>query len=442
MILKKIKTNRIDSVFRTKPKSKITYIFLAFYGVAIAALLLSTIDNVPARELLESIKWLYLAFSVVNVIIHCRRFSKKILVIAGILLSYIIFFGVVFVNDIVASETRQYLIQMLIYFGLLYLTYLQVKRFNCFIEFVKTTYISFSAPLLLAYFTHLHDTTFNPLYFIKVIVFDLRRRSTFGFIQQNIVGAVCFLTFFVSLVWFYCLTKKQGKQRSLNLFSIYMIVADLVIWLMFQSTSSRASLTSFFLLLFFFLFFEYIAKNKKAFFVCSLVGFIGIVAVVLIFGNQIWSASNRSANIQMNIQWIEVIGNKWTGMGFVENSAFQYTWVDGVGSSAFGVKTTSLDIYYVYLYCTTGILGCIMVGTIITCMAIWIFKRRKEPYGALMISMYICLMYYAIWESVIFAFRFWPFFIVFIILWCFIDGTAQKDLKHTKIRKYKPKKNS
>ncbi len=425
-MIARVKSKQLAICSKVKSKSTITYIFLIFYCIATAALLLSTNHGFPLGNLLGDIKWLYLAFSIVNILIHCRSFNKKILICAGILLSYILLFGLFFVNDIVTADTRQYLLEMLIYFCLLFFTYLQIRRFNCFVEFVKATYIALSAPLLLAYFTHLSDTTFNPIYFIKVIVFDLRRRSTFGFIQQNIVGAVCFLAFFVSVVWFYYCVKQRGGMKRITPFTIYAIISDAVIWMMFQSTSSRSSLTSFFLLLFLLLFFEYVVKNRKMLFICCIIGLIGIVAVVMLFGDKIWGASNRAANITENIQWVEIVGNKWTGMGFVENSAFQYTWVDGVGSSAFGVKTTSLDIYYVYLYCTTGILGCIMVGAIITCMAIWIFKRRKEPYGSVMMSMCVCLLYYAIWESVIFTFRFWPFFIVFIVLWCFIDGTAQK----------------
>lgn len=441
-MIARVKSKQLEVYSKVKSKSTIKYIFLIFYCIATAALLLSTNQGFPLGNLLGDIKWLYLVFSIVNILIHCRNFNKKILICAGILLTYILLFGLFWVNDIVITETRQYLVEMLIYFCLLFFTYLQVRRFSCFVEFVQSTYIALSVPLLLAYFTHLGDTTFNPIYFIKVIVFDLRRRSTFGFIQQNIVGAVCFLTFVISVIWFYYLIKKQHRIKRLSLFSVYMIISDLIIWMMFQSTSSRASLTSFFLFLLCFFLFEYVAKNKKVFFVLCSVGFVCVVGLLLVFGDSIWNTANRSANISENIQWVEIIGNKWTGMGFVENSAFQYTWIDGVGSGAFGVRTSSLDMYYIYLYCTTGIVGCLMIGSIIVCMGIWIFKRRKEPYGALMISMYICLMYYAIWESVIFAFRFWPFFIVFIILWCFIDGTAQKDLKHTKIRKYKPKKNS
>lgn len=420
-----IKKHRIAHISKNESKSTITYIFLAFYGIAIATLLLSTTDNVPMQSLFGSVKWLYLVFSIANVLIHVRRFNKKILVCAGILLSYILLFGVFFVNDVVALETRQYLVQMLIYSGLLLLTYLQVRRFNCFIEFIKATYVSLSVSLLFAYFTHFSETTFNPMYFIKVIIFDLRRRSTFGFIQQNFVGAICFLTFLVSLIYLYYVFKTRGI-KTLNPFIAYMIVADAVIWMMFQSTSSRASLTSFFLLLICFFLFEFVIKKKKLFIVCCIIGVIGILTLLIVFGDGIWSASNRSANITENIKWVEVIGNKWTGMGFVENSAFQYHWVDGVGSSAFGVRTSSLDMYYVYLYCTTGIIGCLMIGSILIYMAILIYKRRKEPFAPMMISIYICMLYYALWESVIFAFRFWPFFIVFVILWCFIDGTAQK----------------
>ncbi len=428
-MIARVKSKQLAVYSKVKSKSTITYVFLIFYCIAIAALLLSTNQGFPLGNLLGDIKWFYLAFSIVNILIHCRSFNKKILICAGILLSYILLFGLFFVNDIVTAETRQYLVEMLIYFCLLFFTYLQVRRFNCFVEFVKATYIALSAPLLLAYFTNLSDTTLNPIYFIKVIVFDLRRRSTFGFIQQNIVGAVCFLTFVISVIWFYYSIKKQHGIKKLSLFSVYMIISDLIIWMMFQSTSSRASLTSFFLFLLCFFIFEYVAKNKKAFFAFCCVGIVCAVGLLFIFGDYIWSASNRSANITANLQWVEIIGNKWTGMGFVENSAFQYTWTDGVGSSAFGVRTSSLDMYYVYLYCTTGILGCLMIGAILVYMAVLIYKLRKEPFAPIMLSIYICMLYYAFWESVIFAFRFWPFFIVFVILWCFIDGTAQESFK-------------
>lgn len=424
MIMTEISSG-LDS--KSRPMRTITYLFLASYGVTVITLLLSMIDSVPLREVLGDVKWIYLLFSIVNVFLHARRFNKNILICAGILLAYILMFGLLFVNDIVKGETHQYLIEMLIYFGLLFLTYLQVRRFSCFIAFIKSTYIALSVSLLFAYFTHFSESTLNPFYFIKVIIFDLRRRSTFGFIQQNFTGSICFLTFSISIVYLYYVFKTKGI-KTLDPFTAYMIVADAVIWMMFQSTSSRASLTAFFLLLFCVFFFSFIVKRKKL--LISSIVFLTVIgtAIFIIAGDEIWSASNRSANITENIKWVEVIGNKWIGMGFVENSAFQYHWVDGVGSSAFGVRTSSLDMYYVYLYCTTGIIGCLMIGSILIYMAILMYKRRKEPFAPIMISIYICMLYYAVWESVIFTFRFWPFFIVFVILWCFIDGTAQKSM--------------
>ena len=102
-------------------------------------------------------------------------------------------------------------------------------------------------------------------------------------------------------------------------------------------------------------------------------------------------------------------------MGFVENEAF----ITDAGNnwiSAFGVRTSSLDMNYLYLYCTTGILGCAVMAMILLILGISLYKNRAQKYGYYYFLLYVVILFYACMETILFTYRFWAMMIPFVIL--------------------------
>ena len=102
-------------------------------------------------------------------------------------------------------------------------------------------------------------------------------------------------------------------------------------------------------------------------------------------------------------------------MGYVDNSAFitneANNWI-----SAFGVYTSSLDMNYLYLYCTTGRLGVAMYVCVLVIIGISLFLNRKQKYGLNYLVIYGVILFYAIWETVLFTPRFWAMMVPYVIL--------------------------
>ena len=128
-----------------------------------------------------------------------------------------------------------------------------------------------------------------------------------------------------------------------------------------------------------------------------------------------WARSNRGLNVSVNLPLVPIVGNIWTGMGFVENGVFiahaSNNWI-----SPFGVRTSSLDMNYLYLYCTTGILGCAVMALILLILGISLYKNRSQKYGYYYILLFAVILFYAFMETVLFTYRFWPMMIAYVIL--------------------------
>ena len=133
------------------------------------------------------------------------------------------------------------------------------------------------------------------------------------------------------------------------------------------------------------------------------------------FWDYFWVRSNRGLNVSVNLPWVPIIGNIWTGMGFVENGAFitdaSNNWI-----SAFGVATSSLDMNYLYIYCTTGILGSAVMAAILLVLGISLYKNRRQEYGFYYLLLYVIVLFYALMETILFTYRFWAMMIPYVIL--------------------------
>lgn len=398
--------------------------FLLIYFVTFFTLYLGLIPKFSLGGALQDIKFIYIAYGIFCLFAYNRRFNRRVTLLFLGLLGYVLAFGLIFRNPRVGWGINAHLIMMLIYLSMLFTTYLEVRRFRCFVPFLKVTYLSLSLFLLILCISNWRQLVLNPLYFIKVLVLDLRVRSDFG-IQgtSNYLGAFCFVTLIVSVFYFYSL-RMSGKKILSDRFSWYMLPVDLVIFLMFGSSSSRSPLASMlvFLVVFtLFCFQDYIRKYWPLVLALGVLGFGALIGMG--FFEYVWANSNRAMNVSVNKIAFQQAGNIWTGMGFVDNGLF-----NAASGYPWGVYTSSLDMNYVYLYYTTGIIGVVWIGSVLVAMLIQILKKHSRKYFPIMFSMYASLLFYAYWETMLFTYRFWPFMMLYCILWLFIDGSVCDDL--------------
>lgn len=408
-------------------KEKRKKVFLVIYFIGILALFLSYVENIPFRNILADLKYLPIMFCIFDIIFSGEFIARKIdLCCFFILAVYIVFFGLIIKNPIVEIEIKNHFIMMTIYFFLLFSVYLEVLKYQCFWNFIKVTHWIFAIFLFWCGLTHLNQMVFNPFYYISIIFRNYNRvRSTFGIIgTNNYCGHFCYVGIVVGSLYLWNIWKKRPKNYKQKMIGgLSCLIFE---FMMLGSSSSRAAYTS---LLFFwglcgcYFLVKYV---KQGGIILKILFSLG-VGIIILLGkptlDYIWSNSNRELNIENNRRYFEQFGNIWTGMGFVENSAFQSSASTGF-VSAFGVRTTSLDMYYVYLYYTTGIVGCLMMGSLLIVLLFKLLKYIKTSEGKLVFFIYISLLYYAYWESVLFSERFWPAMILLDIV--FIFGAEKK----------------
>lgn len=395
-------------------------LFLIMNYIYIAGILLS-VTGTRVGVIAGKLKFVFIAFCLFDVLslgLKKIRINLKEILLFSILLIYALLWSTLFVNQIVVSETKKHFIMTIYYLMILFCSCFEVENYACIYEYVLSSYYACVSILLVQCIAHLNELIKNPLYIFQAVLSNMRVRSTFGFTHTNYAGNICFVT--LTLSWL-LLQKYSMNDIFRSKKCIRWILTDTIIFLMLISTSSRSAIISLIIFVGSTLFFKNVKKFKLSNALKCIIVILTLVFFILLnrkFGilDYIWKNSNRQSNINTNVQLINELGNIWTGMGFTENGAFQSSWsLDKGMVSAFGVSTTtSLDMYYIYVFCTTGILGSCVMGGVLVWLFISLFRKRKKEYECL--CLYISVLFYAIWESVIFTYRFWPMLIIMVII--------------------------
>lgn len=398
--------------------------FLCFTGV------LMGVTDLPINTMAPKFKMVLIVFCFVDMLLHRKnKWNGKVVLIAFVLSIFVLLWGKLFVNPIVIEETRNHCILFTYYLLLLFLSYAAINRYKCLREYIATSFFACVTVLLIQCIRYFDELVLNPIYIFQALLTNMRVRSSFGFLHTNYVGNICYVAIILSAFLFY---GKSAKEIFLRKKHWPIILADLMCYFMMISTSSRAAILALVVFTMVWIiknFIDVVKSNRTAAIIFPIisVGFICFVGYIFRkFGiwRYIWTNSNRQLNISANLPYVKEIGNIWTGMGFVENSAFQ----TNAGSlSSFGVKTSSLDMYYIYLYCTTGILGCVLIGGILIYILISIIRNKRMGNKTICVAMYLSILFYGVWESVIFSYRFWPMLILTVLLLCAVGGVKQEE---------------
>lgn len=400
--------------------------FLAINYIYIVGLLLS-ITNMRFGTIAGKFKFIFIIFCIYDLYSLHKKINTKVIVLFCVLFGYVVLWSTVFVNPIVAGETKKHFIMSMIYLIILFLSCCEIDCYNCEHEYILCSYYACITVLLMQCISHSNELIKNPFYIFQAVFTNLRVRSSFGFMHTNYAGNVSFVALALSWILYqdYTFSEVWKSKRCMR-----WLIMDGFALLILISTSCRSAIIALFIFIAGTVLFKFDKKFHLSFKLkCCIVAFALVIFVLLNkqFGllNFVWSNSNRQSNVDQNIVLIEKIGNIWTGMGFVENGAFQASWSISKGMvSAFGAgTTTSLDMNYVYILCTTGILGSCIMGMILLWLLCELIRKRKMKYVDL--CLYISVLFYAIWETVIFTYRFWTMLIIMAVIICNAFGKGE-----------------
>jgi len=398
------------------------YAFLLVNFVMMAGIMLSVTDFFLA-DLGVKFKYVFILYCLVDIISRKKKpCSGNLVLLFSLLTLYVLVWGFVFKTPVVAVQIAEHRKTMLIYLAMLIPGALEVIHYKCTEEYAVSSGAALCLALLIQVARHRNEMIFNPVFAIRSFLAHDLVRSSFGFLDTNFVGNACFLILcMLFMVYIVHLDHPLFHSRT----RILAILTGMIIFMIMLCTSSRTAM----ICLALFIMGASVIRvlgivhlsdaSVKALKKYASISIFLLLALSFATGfwGRVWAGSNRDLNVSANLRWVPVIGNIWTGMGFVENNAFitdaSNNWI-----SAFGVHTSSLDMNYLYLYCTTGILGCSVIGLVLLILGISLYKNGRSKYGAYYFLLYVIILLYACMETILFTYRFWAMMIPFVILFC------------------------
>ena len=396
------------------------YMFLLINFIMIAGMMLSETDFFLAG-VGTKIKFLFILYCVIDVIEYKENnCGLNVIILFLMLFMYVLLWRYVFVNPDVMENISQHTLIMIYYILILISSVQEVLHYQCVREYAITSCAAIFVSLCMQVITHIHELSLNPVFAVRSFIAHDVMRSSFGFLHANGVGNMCFV-----LISFLFLFYLEFSDNPL-LHSRSKIIVLLFGCVMFMILFSASSRTAFISIVIFVLGtcgvrimgkVRFTAESIKFLSWVFIIGLFFLSAIIVASGlwDYIWINSNRSLNVTENVHWVPILGNIWTGMGFVENGAFISEPYQGI-PSAFGVETSSLDMNYLYIYCTTGILGCCIMAFILIIIGVSLYKNKGAKYGGYYLVLYITLLFYAFWETILFTYRFWGMIIPHVIL--------------------------
>ena len=394
--------------------------FLLVNFIMLAGMLLSETDFFLAG-VGTKIKYLFILYCLIDIMQYRENnCGTNLIILFLILIAYVLLWRYVSVNPNMVEYISNHTLIMIYFLLLLIPSTQEVLHYQCVGEYTITSCAAIIAALFIQVITHLNELSLNPVFAVYSFLSHDVMRSSFGFLHANGIGNMCFLI--VSFLFLFYLEFSDNPllhSRS----KMFILLFDCIIFMILFSASSR---TAFISIVIFLMVasgirimnkVRFTAKSKKYLKWIIFIGLLFFVVIVFVSGlwDYIWINSNRSLNVTENVHWVPVLGNIWTGMGFVENGAFISNPYNA-NLSAFGVETSSLDMNYVYIYCTTGILGSCMMASILFILGVSLYKNRGEKYGGYYIALFVTLLFYAFWETVLFTYRFWGMIIPHVVL--------------------------
>ena len=408
------------------------YCFLAVNFLMVFCMLLSITDSTMAGTVTK-VKFLFIGYCFVDIVLRREKpANNHVLAIMFIFMFYTIVWGFVFDNSHVASWNAEHRTVMVMFIFMLFCGVYELIAYKCIEEYLITSGVALTLVLLVQVATHISSISLNPAAILGGISGSDRMKNAFGFMHVNFAGNACFC----AIVALHC-SKKELSSNSLfhSKKKLFIFLLTCILLYILLCTSCRTALITLGMYVGgkqMCALFEgdKLTKGSKILLAATIIISILILLPTSIVGgfwDYVWSNSNRSLNVSENLKWVGVIGTKWTGMGYVDNQCFYRDEAAG-GVGGFGVATSSLDMNYLFIYCSTGILGTALFISMTALMGIGLFLNADQENGFTYIVLYLSLLFYAYWETILFTYRFWSMIIPMTFLLYASNGEMKNEI--------------
>ena len=381
------------------------------YIVTIGSNMLSGTDNFHFG-FLTHIRYIYIFVLILYFFSTCHGIIPgKPFIAISILLVHCVLFGRVFVNKTVLTLTLKHHQEMIIYILMISLTAFFVWSQELFLDYMQWNFWTTAIILLRAGLTHTSHFV-NPILFVHVFSSNHSYRSTFGFNHANFTGNMCLFTIAYSIFILEELKKRDSVKNMVdNRYVRMIIITDLLIGEILLSTQSRTSILAGIAFAFIFIFYNWhdlFGFSYRGRAIITYVGFM-IIVLFLIGGGvtSVWSGAHRSDNITINYPIFKTF-SPWTGMGYIPPYGFL--------TNAYGLGTYPLDIYYVYIFFTTGYIGITLIVIFLIANFIFILQIRVRQNRALALALFVTMLVTGLGQTAMIVYTLLPSMINWTII--------------------------
>ena len=334
---------------------------------------------------------------------------KPVLIIA-LLLLHTVLFGLIFVNHTVTSLTFLHFREMMIYILMIALTCYFVWSQQLYEDYLHWSYWTAAVVLIRCGLTHISHFV-NPVLFVYILQSTHGYRTTFGFGHGNFTGNICVFTLIYSVMLLESLRKGRPYKELLKERYVRVILfTDLIIGEMLFSTQSRTSILAGIVFVLAFSFFHWkelfhFSNRSRAFITYSVTAIL--ILFLTFFGNSVWAEANRADNFIINYPIFQRF-SPFTGMGYIPPYGFL---VD-----AYKLGTYALDIYYLYIFFTTGYIGSAIMLTFLVLTLVFSLQIKDPEKRGLSISLYLAMLIAGVGQTSMVVYTLLPSMINWTIL--------------------------
>lgn len=390
-------------------------LFSIAYFVSLMILLLYHIGALPMAETLRKVKYVYVLFVAFLVIINpvIKKGIKAALFVMFLYIAHSILFGTVFVNELVPYEIQDNVSQMIWFLLFVLVTFIYVAQHNYFKGFIVLSYYATGLQLIIGGLQH-RDNFVNPIWGLyQSFTADVRFKNSFGFVHAGYTSNACFLVLVLSIFFFELFRHTEHFKKCW--FWISFLVIDLVAGCELMAAAERSGIISFFMVAVTYLFFVFfrIRIEKKTLVVGILLVSLA-VAIFIASGGlaDIWGDSNRDLNITVNYPLFQAYANPLFGLGFIENAGYH------ADRNLYPMPTSSLDMYYVYIFFATGYVGIFMIGLALITILIKLLINKRTDLNIIGIWFYLTMLFFAVWQANLFTHRYISSYVISVLLLC------------------------
>ena len=160
------------------------YVFLLISFTMMVGIMFSVTDFFLA-DFGVKFKYIFILYCLADIISHKKRpCSRNLAFLFSLLILYVLLWGFVFKNPIVAAQIAAHRKTMLIYLAMLILCALEVIHYRCVEEFAVSSGAALCLVLIVQIVRHRNEMIFNPVFAVRSFLSHNLVRSSFGFLDS------------------------------------------------------------------------------------------------------------------------------------------------------------------------------------------------------------------------------------------------------------------